>query len=174
MESIQFKKCNIDDWASLKAISVQTFRTAFDAQNTEEDMDIYVAKAFTSAQIKTELGNKNSLFYFVQIAHEIIGYLKLNVNAAQTETIPNGLEIERIYLLSAFQGKGYGQIMMYKAFEIAKDLKKTRLWLGVWEKNYGAVRFYERNGFKKFSTHDFYLGKDLQTDWLMDISIEAA
>ena len=134
------------------------------------DRAIYVAKAFTSAQIKAELDNKDSLFYLVQIAQEIIGYLKLNVNTAQTEAIPNGLEIERIYLLSAFQGKGYGQIMMDKAFEVAKDLKKSRLWLGVWEKNKDAIRFYARNGFKQFATHDFYLGKDLQTDWLMDIS----
>ena len=171
MGSIQFRKCTIDDLVVLRDISAKTFVTAFAAQNTKEDMAIYVAKAFTPAQIKAELDNKDSLFYFVQIADKIIGYLKLNVNTAQTEAISNGLEIERIYLLSAFQGKGYGQIMMDKAFEIAKALKKTRLWLGVWEKNKGAIRFYERNGFKQFTTHDLFLGKDLQTDWLMDISL---
>jgi ribosomal protein S18 acetylase RimI-like enzyme len=41
------------------------------------------------------------------------------------------------------------------------------LWLGVWEKNEPAIRFYEKNGFKKFSKHIFKLGNDEQTDLLL-------
>ena len=174
MKSIQFRKCTIEDLSILRTLAKTTFVTAFGAQNTKEDMDAYVAVAFAPVQIMAELKNKNAMFYFVQAEAKVIGYLKLNMETAQSEPIANGLEIERIYLLEAYQGKGVGQLMMDKAFEVAKALKKTRLWLGVWGKNYGAVRFYERNGFKKFAEHDFYLGKDLQTDWLMDINLAHA
>jgi ribosomal protein S18 acetylase RimI-like enzyme len=46
-------------------------------------------------------------------------------------------------------------------------MQKQALWLGVWEKNERAINFYHRWGFEKFGEHDFILGDDVQTDWLM-------
>ena len=171
MKKIAFRKCKVEESSFLRVLSIETFTAAFGEQNTEEDMQAYVSEAFSIEKVKEELSNINSIFYFVEVEKNIIGYLKLNVETAQSEPIPNGLEIERIYILAAFQGKGIGQLMMDKALALARQMKKERVWLGVWGKNYGAVRFYERNGFKKFAEHDFYLGKDLQTDWLMDLSL---
>jgi len=174
MKNIEFRKCTLDDLLVLRDISIETFVTAFSSQNTKEDMEIYVSDSLAVEKIKEELSNKYSIFYLVQVKDKIMGYLKLNIATAQSEMIANGLEIERIYLLLPYQGKGVGQLMLDKAFEVAKNLEKTRLWLGVWEKNHGAIRFYERNGFTKFAEHNFYLGKDLQTDWLMDINLKDA
>lgn len=171
MKAIKFRKCKLAELALLRALSIKTFVTAFGEQNTKEDMDAYLLTAFSEEQVRAELKNENSMFFFVETGDIIIGYLKLNIADAQSEPIVNGLEIERIYLLASYQGKGIGQLMMDKALAVARELKKERVWLGVWGKNYGAVRFYERNGFKKFAEHDFYLGKDLQTDWLMDLRI---
>jgi ribosomal protein S18 acetylase RimI-like enzyme len=39
--------------------------------------------------------------------------------------------------------------------------------LGVWEFNIKAIRFYHRYGFEAFSTHEFMLGDEKQTDVLM-------
>lgn len=173
MQNIQFRKCKLEDWQNLRNISEETFVSAFGKQNTKEDMEAYLSTAFTPEKVKEELLNPFSFFYFALSEEGTVGYLKLNIENAQTEsTMIDALEIERIYILSTHQGKGIGQVMMDKAFEVAKEKKKHKLWLGVWKKNYGAIRFYERNGFKKFAEHDFYLGKDLQTDWLMETSIE--
>jgi len=171
MKNIEFRKCTLDDLVKLREISIATFVTTFSQQNTAEDMKIYTTDAFSLAKVKEELMNKQSIFYFVLSNKTLLGYLKLNIEAAQSEPVDNGLEIERIYLLADYQKKGIGQIMMDKAFEVAKKLQKPKVWLGVWEKNYGAIRFYQRNGFKKFTAHDFYLGKDLQTDWLMETNL---
>jgi ribosomal protein S18 acetylase RimI-like enzyme len=46
-------------------------------------------------------------------------------------------------------------------------MNKRYLWLGVWEHNRGAIRFYERHGFVKFGEHPYYVGNDCQTDWMM-------
>ena len=157
--------------SELLEISKNTFQTAFGDLNTPEDMDAYIQTAFSKEKIQAELANEASIFHFVKKDKTIIGYLKLNVDGAQSEFIEDGLELERIYLLEAYQGIGVGQIMMNKVFEIARTLNKSTLWLGVWEKNDGAIRFYQRNGFKKFGEHDFLLGKDLQTDYLMRVDL---
>jgi ribosomal protein S18 acetylase RimI-like enzyme len=46
-------------------------------------------------------------------------------------------------------------------------MKKDNIWLGVWEHNHQAIKFYTTWGFEKFGDHLFLLGDDPQTDWLM-------
>ena len=56
---------------------------------------------------------------------------------------------------------------MKKCLDLASDLKKEVVWLGVWEHNQRAIEFYKKWGFEKFGTHIFQLGDDPQKDWLM-------
>ena len=46
------------------------------------------------------------------------------------------------------------------------------IWLGVWEHNVSAIRFYERNQFQLFGKHSFILGSDEQTDLLMELHLD--
>ena len=54
---------------------------------------------------------------------------------------------------------------------VAQGRKASYVWLGVWEHNHRALRFYEKNGFTAFGTHIFQLGNDQQTDILMQKSV---
>ena len=59
--------------------------------------------------------------------------------------------------------------MIQKTIEIGKENNLYYIWLGVWEHNINAIRFYEKQGFEKFDTHIFKLGNDEQTDNLMKL-----
>ena len=116
--------------------------------------------------------NPDSAFYFAKMEGKVIGYIKLNWGKAQTDLKDsNGLEIERIYIIKEFRGKKIGQILFNKALQLTCENNFDHLWLGVWEKNTGAIKFYERNGMVKFGTHPFMLGEDLQTDHLMKFEV---
>jgi ribosomal protein S18 acetylase RimI-like enzyme len=154
--------------AKIQDISIKTFVETFSSQNTEEDMKIYLEEKLSLEQLTTEVENPESFFYLLEDDNEVLGYLKLNIGQSQTEQeIPDGLEIERIYVLSKAQGKRYGQLLYEKAIEEAKSLGISTVWLGVWEKNVNAIGFYQRNGFETFGSHIFTLGKDPQMDLLM-------
>ena len=56
---------------------------------------------------------------------------------------------------------------MDACFEKAKETGRDVMWLGVWEYNPRAQRFYEKNGFRFVGKHTFLLGSDPQTDLLM-------
>ena len=77
------------------------------------------------------------------------------------------MEIQRIYLLKAVQGKGYGNKLLSFAEEEGRKQGASYLWCGVWEKNTPAVEFYQHKGFVRFSEHEFIVGTERQTDWLM-------
>ena len=102
-------------------------------------------------QAKQELSNPDSLFFFAEEENKVIGYLKLNFSSAQTERQdPNAMEIERIYVLKEFHGSGVGQALYQKAIEVAKERRVPYVWLGVWEKNERALRFYKKKWIRSF------------------------
>ncbi len=169
---MKIRKINIDDLEALRNLSIQTFMETFEEVNTEEDMQKYLDENLSIEKLKTELENVNSEFYFAENNDEILGYLKLNFKDAQTEKLEeNHFEIERIYVLKAFLGQKIGQILFDKAIEIGREKNLEYVWLGVWEENHRAIRFYGKNGFEIFGKHDFVLGKDVQTDLLMKMKI---
>lgn len=169
---MQIRKLNTTDLENLRKISIQTFKETFSDVNAEEDMQKYLVEKLSVEKLKSELENVNSEFYFAENNDEILGYLKLNFKDAQTEKVEeNHFEIERIYILKAFLGQKIGQILFDKAIEIGRERNLEYAWLGVWEENHRAIKFYEKNGFKIFGKHKFVLGKDVQTDLLMKLLI---
>jgi ribosomal protein S18 acetylase RimI-like enzyme len=165
---IRIRQISILDLPALQTIGRKTFVETFAASNSEENLANYLAEGFSAEKLSAELANTYSQFYFAETNGQVLGYLKVNVGEAQSEIQdPDALEIERIYVLKEYYGKEVGQILYKKALSIAHDLSCPYIWLGVWEKNPRAIRFYEKQGFVEFDQHIFQLGEDAQTDILM-------
>jgi ribosomal protein S18 acetylase RimI-like enzyme len=156
----------------LQKFSKETFVEAFSNQNTEENMQKYLEENLSIQQLTNELLNSESSFYFARMDEKIIGYLKVNFGKAQTDfKEDDSIEIERVYVMVEFHGKEVGKKLLDKAIEISREQNAKSVWLGVWEKNYKAIRFYHKNGFVEFGKHPFILGDDIQTDILMKLQL---
>ncbi|MFC4095884.1 GNAT family N-acetyltransferase [Euzebyella saccharophila] len=161
-------KCQSSDLDNLVKISSETFRAAFEKQNDPVDFEKYMSEAFSADRLKKELNQKHASFYFLWDGDALAGYIKVNEFGAQSDLkIDEALELERIYVLQNYQGKGIGAHLIEEVKTIAKNRDKNFIWLGVWEENHSAIKFYEKNGFYKFGTHPYIVGDDKQTDWLM-------
>ena len=172
MSVCTIRAISISDLAQLQKIGKTTFAETFTEHNTKEDLDKYLEESFSNEKLSSELNNPHSSFYFAEIEDNVVGYLKINFGASQTELKDNeALEIERIYVLQAFHGKKLGQALYEKAISIAKEMKVSYVWLGVWEQNHRALQFYKKNGFVPFDTHIFKLGNDEQTDIMMKLEL---
>lgn len=152
----------------LQQLSIKTYRETFDEHNSEENMTAYLRHAYHSEKLMRELQHPDSQFYFVYDDDQLAGYLKVNMNEAQTEDMgSDALEIERIYLLQAFHRKGLGKYLFDKAVSIALSNNKQCIWLGVWEHNVQALAFYKQMGFVPEGRHSFFMGDDEQTDLIL-------
>ncbi|MFC9708799.1 GNAT family N-acetyltransferase [Paenibacillus sp. NPDC056933] len=166
--AVTIKKCDHEDLQKLQKISIETFKDTFEVQNSPENMKAYLERAFNATQLKEELSNSHSEIYFIYFDEDLAGYLKVNMNEAQTENMgDDSLEIERIYIQNKFQKHGLGKYLLNKAMEIAIKHHKKNIWLGVWEKNDNAIAFYKKTGFIQTGTHSFYMGDEEQTDLIM-------
>ncbi len=165
---MKFSTVTLDSLSELQELAKRTFIDAFGSQNDPKDFKHYLSTAFSLKTLAKEMETSGTLFYFVENGDAIVGYFKTNEFDSQTELKePNGMELERIYVVKEAQSKGLGRDILYKVEELAREKSKDYLWLGVWEENTRAIRFYQKNGFVKFGEHPYYIGKDEQTDWLM-------
>lgn len=172
MRTVTLHKANREDLKDLQCICRTTFMESFGEQNTPEDMEKYLREKFNEEQLLLELDNPDSVFYLATLNGDVVGYLKLNTGKAQTELKDkDGLEIERIYVLNNFIGKGIGKQLFNLTLAIARQKNSHFIWLGVWEKNERALTFYLKNGFVEFDKHLFVLGDDHQTDILMKLKM---
>ena len=168
MQRITISSASVKDVETLRIIGKQTFFETFAASNTKEDMKKYLDENFTVEKITREVNNPDSHFFIAWENTNAIGYLKVNEGNAQTELQDEAsLEIERVYVKSDYHGKKIGQVLYEKALEIAHTKQKKSIWLGVWEENPRAIKFYEKNGFVAFDKHIFKMGEDEQTDIMM-------
>jgi ribosomal protein S18 acetylase RimI-like enzyme len=173
MNKIEIRKVSLSDLVSIQKIAAQTFSETFASVNTPQNIINYLEESFNKAQLTKELTNLESFFYLACSDQKVIGYLKINFGKAQTEIIDEqALEIQRIYVLQEFHGKKVGQLLIDEVLKIAKLHAVSFIWLGVWEENHRALKFYLKNGFSVFDKHVFILGDDKQTDLLMKLEIK--
>lgn len=165
---LSFKECTLLDLELLVKIAKTTFVNAFEKDNNPKDFKAYIESAFDVNTFKAQLEHSDSYFYFVYKDEELAGYFKLNINDAQTDIkTDEAIELERIYVRQEFQGQQIGKLMLIEAIRIAYEKNKKYIWLGVWENNHDAIRFYQKHNFTKFATHLYLIGTDEQTDWLL-------
>lgn len=172
MDAILLEKIHLKELDEFHKLSLKTFVETFSHANTAEDMEKYMNEDMSRARLLKELRNRNSVVYFAKVGGKPVGYLKMNYNKAQTESVGiNTLEVERIYVLEEFKGCGVGSLMLRFAIEVGVQRQASFVWLGVWEKNEAAINFYKKFKFEQFGQHSFKLGHDEQIDILMKCKV---
>lgn len=168
MENIVVKRAELKHAALIADISRQTFYDSFAAANTKEDMDKFLNEQFSREALIKEVETNDGIFFIACEGDEVLGYVRLRDGEYHPQFGNlSSIEIVRIYAIKKAIGKGVGSALIKKCIDTANDLERKIIWLGVWEHNQRAIDFYSKWGFEKFGEHDFVLGTDVQTDWLM-------
>jgi len=170
MNSVSIRQAGAGDARLLTDLSYTTFWDAFahHPKNAPDDLAHYMRQAFNIDQITDELADPRSIFLIAEIVGKPAGYAKLITDSTEDGiTAQRPIELSRLYSHQEYLGKGVGQNLMDACFERARDDGQDVMWLGVWEYNPRAQRFYEKNGFIAVGKHTFLLGSDPQTDLLM-------
>ncbi len=160
-----------EDAEVLAPLAVKIFNDTFaeNPLNKPEDMQAYIAESMSVSAFRTELEDANSIFFIAEIDEHLIGYAMLREDSTeQCITDKNPIELNRLYVSHEFHGRGIAEKLMNKCFETALEKNYKTMWLGVWEFNHRAARFYEKLGFKQVGNHIFQLGSDAQTDLVME------
>ncbi|MEO7308406.1 MAG: GNAT family N-acetyltransferase [Ferruginibacter sp.] len=167
---LNIRRVTIEDVSALSEIARQTFFDTFTGTCSQEDMLSFLDQFYNEEQLGKELMDAETFCFFAEAEGMPVAYLHF---AEDYKNFPlmkkwKALELKRIYVLKEFHGKGIAQKLMDHVLNFAIEKRYEVVWLGVWEHNLRAQKFYEKYGFVNSGyTHDFPIGNTPQTDvWL--------
>ncbi len=156
-----------EDLPALQHVAIQTYRDTFEGTASEEDTRLLLEQAYNIDQLTREFYEPGAVLYHAFVQGRLVGFLRLRDNREVEHLLgPHTCELQRLYLHKDVHGKDIGNQLMRLALAEAEKRQVDWLWLGVWERNFRAQRFYTRWGFERFSEHTFWVGNDPQIDWL--------
>ena len=169
MKGLQIFIANDSYSSVISKIGEETFTESFGEQNNPTDFKIYLEESFNQKQIEKEIQEPNSYYLLAYFQNEIVAYARIRESSEVNTTFPNNkcIELQRIYSLKKWKGKGVGKELLNYCIELSKVKGFDLMWLGVWEHNLHAIEFYNHLGFEPFSSHVFMIGSDPQKDILM-------
>lgn len=159
----------VGDAEKLSGLAAKTFFETFAHTTTAENMDSYLADAYSPEKQASEIADPdNTVFIAESEQGELVGFTYVGSGETlECVSGPNVLELKRIYVAAAWQGHGVAQSLMNAALNAAAARGAQTIWLGVWENNGRALGFYRKYGFERVGEHTFMVGDDAQTDWVL-------
>ncbi|MDE3125989.1 MAG: GNAT family N-acetyltransferase [Bacteroidota bacterium] len=169
---ITIRKVSAHELPQLVELSRYTFDHTYQAYNDPADMQFYLDTYLNAISLTKEWQNIDNDFFIAWNNHQPVGYCKLARNTQPDGlAIQLGLEIGRLYVIQTFKKTGIGQQFIQLAKNVARQYGLKYLWLIVWQQNTAAIQFYQKQGFVIVGTQQFKLGKDIQSDWIMQLAI---
>ena len=153
----------------ISVLGTVTFYEAYFEQDNPNDLAGYIHEAFELDKIRDEIEDKSSIFFVIYLDKQAVGYAKLREDS-EAYCIKNetAVELQRIYIVERVFGRGIGEILLNYCLETARRRGFKTLWLGVWEENKRAQRFYEKHGFKRVGELHFPYGENVGINFVME------
>jgi len=162
---LRIRRAMIDDAAALATFAARVFIETFGDENDPDDLRAHVESTYNVERLSAELRDADTATWLIERDDALIAYLQ----ACRKRVPPcvdgaNPVEIYRFYVDRTAHGTGVARTLMATAFAQAREWGADVVWLGVWEHNPRAMKFYRKFGFADVGSVDFYVGPDRQTD----------
>ncbi|APG03729.1 GNAT family N-acetyltransferase [Luteibacter rhizovicinus DSM 16549] len=166
--SFDLRVATIAQAAALADVMERTFRATFGDSTTDGHMAEHCRSSYGEALQRAEIGDPDTTTLLVKDGDVIAGFAQVRPgNRPNGVTASQPVEIHRIYVDVPWHGKGVAAMLMEAALRDAVKRGADGVWLGVWEDNARAIRFYAKWGFVAVGEHIFHVGGDAQRDVLM-------
>lgn len=166
-------RANVSHATNIASIGKISFRNAFGHLfNSKEELHEYLEQTYNPVKLSRSIRKENNIYFLAFLDGEPIGFVKVKKHSLN-EQIESGaqMELQKIYVLPYYQNCGAGSALMREVKELVREIYPDYLWLDTHVSNESAIRFYERNGFKRIGTNHFTIGTQTFEYYVMGIPV---
>lgn len=168
-----------EDAAQIATLGATVFTKTFGHAVSQKGLSEFLTENYSTTSIFKDITNpsKSTIVAYTEepttstctTSSKIVGFALLTRDSKEPclAHLSDVVELQRLYVDGAFQGRGVGKMLEEKVEEMARGMGFGTLWLGVWEENSRALRVYEKMGFEIVGEHDFVIGEVVQKDLIM-------
>jgi ribosomal protein S18 acetylase RimI-like enzyme len=162
------RRAGPDDARTLAELGARTFRETFAHLYDPGDLAAFLADAHSLGAARADLTDPAKAAWLVEVDGEAVGYALAGPCALPHAAVtPACGELKRIYFVKDRQGGGLGRKLFGEVMGWLQAQGPRSVWIGVWSENYGAQRFYEREGFAKVGEYGFRVGRTIDREFIL-------
>jgi diamine N-acetyltransferase len=167
--AVRVRRATVCDAEALAEFGARTFFDAFAADNTADDMRLFLASTWHPDLQRAEILDPGlDTLLACDIRGVLAGFAQMRAaHPPAGIDVHAPVELKRFYVDRPWQGQGVARTLMDAAEQAARARGAREFWLGVWERNDRARAFYRKCGFRKVGQQIFVVGTDPQTDHVM-------
>lgn len=165
-EDVRYFVSDIGKAAALRAMARRCFADTFSHLYDREPFEQFLDEVYgEEGSMSRDLLDPTIEWFAAEVCGEIVGYAKLRALAAPAPNSRKGaLELQQIYVLREWHGRGVAEHLMLWAQDRARTLGAPEIYLTVFDHNERAKRFYMRHGFIEVGHCTFQLGNRIDDD----------
>jgi diamine N-acetyltransferase len=165
------RRARADEAAALASLAARTFVEAYPTLE-HDDVRAFVDQHMTVERVAADLRDPRIVTHVALVGERHVGYSMLRLGQAAPPVVARRqVELARIYVDTAWHGRGVAGLLLAAAIVAARAWGGDALWLGVWEGNPRAIRFYEKHGFATVGSQPFELASVVHEDLVMAMSL---
>lgn len=161
------RKATLADIPTIRQLAEEIFPYTYREIHTPEQNDFMMEWMYSEESLRQQMTGAHT-FFIPEEDGKPIGYLSVE---AEGEDL---YHLQKIYLLPACQGCGYGSRLFRFAVDYVHSVHPAPcvLRLNVNRRNTTAVNFYQRMGMYKADEGDFHIGNGFyMTDYIMELRV---
>ena len=172
-DNISIRKASVDNAVLISVLASTTFYEAYFEQDESSNLAGYINESFDIETVRAEIKDPQSTFFLIFLDGKAVGYARL-IDDSMTDGVADDrvVELKRIYILERVWGTGTGEALLTHCIEIARNRGFNAIWLGVWEENQRAQKFYAKYGFEQVGTVTFPYGDVDGTNLVLQLRLE--
>lgn len=174
MSSISFRYATLNDVATLAELAAKTFFDTYCEIDDPQELREYIQENFNPSAVEKLITNPDAITILAEVDSALAGYAIISEEVApECVSDTRNIKLDRFYLDKDFKGKGVGAQFMSAIHHQARQSGANMIWLGVYEQNIRAIKFYEKSGFQRVGGQEFVFAGRTYVDPVYAITVKS-
>lgn len=168
MNGVLYRGAEVSDAAALADFQRETFLATFGQLYSDADKAAYLAATYGAPLQAAEIADAATWHRLAFVGARMIGFAKAGAFKLPIE--PEGAsvrELHRLYVAEEAKGAGIAAALMDWVMARARAEGSDAMYLGVYQHNSRAQRFYRRYGFEIVGEYFFDVGATRDPEFIM-------
>jgi ribosomal protein S18 acetylase RimI-like enzyme len=164
----RIRQATSKDTTVLTALSTATFLETFGHLYAPNDLEAFLKEAYDSEIIRRELEDPRLIHLLIEEEDTPLGFARYGPCKLPIEKTPSPtVELHRFYISKSYHGQGLGTMLIERVMDDIGASGAKSVFLGVWEGNAQAQKFYASHGFKQVGEYLFYVGSHADRELIL-------
>ena len=160
--AISLQPLRLSEVPEIAALAKSIWREHYTKIISNAQIEYMLQSKYTQADFHPYVEATDRWFDVLRFEGTAVGFLRCS------QTVPNELKLEEIYLSNMQRGKGLGRLLLLHAEALARKRGCASIFLYVNRRNEEAVRAYRKTGYVVTEEKDFDIGNGfIMDDYLM-------